>query len=173
MYKVYQNNNEEWVDSERPLFMVMGPMFFDEKTKMPRFDTVEIKEDGSLDHGWYSHEHVIGDMAENYSVVFFGTISECREYVVRGVELFHLLDKHKGFIKDIRKEQAKAVYRFIEHATPEELFSIILEIQTVHSGSGKGYLMVWNEKHKCLDEVESICMNGPGIQINVDTEEPS
>jgi len=72
------------------------------------------------------------------------------------MSLNEMMDEH-------RKEEIKAVYRFIDGASVEELASIIAEIRTCHDN-----VLVFNQKRKSLDRVESVCINRDAIQLNLE-----
>lgn len=71
------------------------------------------------------------------------------------MRLDEMIDNH-------RAQELKAVYRFIDGATVEEVASIIAEIRTCHDN-----ILVFNQKHKSLDKVESVSINGECIQLNL------
>ena len=54
-------------------------------------------------------------------------------------------------IQNNRHKELVAVYEFIEKATVEEVAGIIAEIRTCHDN-----ILVFNQKHKSLDKVESV-----------------
>ena len=60
-----------------------------------------------------------------------------------------------------RQEEMKAIYRFIQTATTEELAQINNEIRVVHDN-----LLVFNEDLKSLDSVFSVAINRESIQLN-------
>lgn len=63
---------------------------------------------------------------------------------------------------EVRKQGLKMVYAFINQASVEEIAKIILEIRVCHDN-----IMVFNEQHKSLDKVDSVCINGECIQLNL------
>jgi len=66
-------------------------------------------------------------------------------------------------MKKNRTQELKAVYKFIDGATIEEIASIIEEIRIFHDN-----ILVFNQKHKSLDGVESVSINGECIQLNLE-----
>lgn len=64
-----------------------------------------------------------------------------------------------------RQKELVAIYRFIERASIEELYSIIAEIRCVHDN-----LCVFNCEHKSFDSVDYISINGDSVQLNVGEE---
>jgi hypothetical protein len=66
-------------------------------------------------------------------------------------------------MKEHRKEELKAIYRFIADASVEEIASIISEMRVCHDN-----ILVFNEKHKSLDKVKSVCINGECIQLDLE-----
>lgn len=62
-----------------------------------------------------------------------------------------------------KKKELKAIYRFIDKASLEELTSIISEILVCHDN-----ITVFNKIHKSIDKVESVCLNGECIQLNLE-----
>jgi len=69
-------------------------------------------------------------------------------------------------IDEHRVEELKAIFRFINDASIDEVTSIIEEIRVCHDN-----ILVFNEKHKSLDPVESVSINGDFIQLNLVKEE--
>ncbi len=69
-------------------------------------------------------------------------------------------------IQDFRKNELKAICRFIESAHLEELYQIIQEIRCCHDN-----LMVFDHETKHLFRIESISLNGDAIQLNRDDKE--
>lgn len=69
------------------------------------------------------------------------------------------------FFKNIRKEELKAMYKFIYMCDVEELASIIEEIRCVHDN-----LMALNEDTRLLAKIESVSINGECIQLNIEKE---
>ena len=69
-------------------------------------------------------------------------------------------------MKNHRHKELVAVYHFIEQATIEEIAGIIAEIRTCHDN-----ILVFNQKHKSLDKVESVAINGEFIQLNLELEQ--
>lgn len=69
------------------------------------------------------------------------------------------LDK---LMEENREKELRAIYRFIATASTEELASIIAEMHCIHDN-----MLVFNRKHKSLDRVELIGVNGECIQLNV------
>lgn len=65
-----------------------------------------------------------------------------------------------------RKVDFVNVCRFIEHASTHELACIIEEIRCVHDN-----LIAWNEDTRLLAKIESVGINGDGIQLNIAKEE--
>lgn len=72
------------------------------------------------------------------------------------MDLAEMMDKH-------RFEEIKAVFRFIDNASLEELAHIISEILVCHDN-----ILVFNKKHKSLDKVKSVSINGECIQLNLE-----
>jgi hypothetical protein len=68
--------------------------------------------------------------------------------------------------KNNRHKELVAVYEFIEKATVEEVAGIIAEIRTCHDN-----ILVFNQKHKSLDKVESVTINGEYVQLNLELEQ--
>jgi hypothetical protein len=66
-------------------------------------------------------------------------------------------------MKNHRCKELVAVYQFIEQATVEEIAGIIAEIRTCHDN-----ILVFNQKHKSLDKVESVAIKGGFIQLNLE-----
>jgi len=64
-----------------------------------------------------------------------------------------------------RFEELKAVFRFISTCSPEELAHIMAEIRCVHDN-----ILVFNEDTKLLAKVESVCINGECVQLNLERE---
>jgi len=61
-----------------------------------------------------------------------------------------------------RREEWKAIARWIDTANITELAIMIEEIRCCHDN-----LLAWNEEHKCLDKVQTISINGGSIQLNL------
>lgn len=70
------------------------------------------------------------------------------------------LDK---MIEEHREKELKAVFWFINHASVEEVAMIISEIRVRHDN-----ILVFNEQHKSLDKVKSVCINGECVQLNLE-----
>ncbi len=70
--------------------------------------------------------------------------------------------KLKKMMDDHRFEELKAVFRFIDGASIEEVAEIIGEIRCCHDN-----ILVFNKNHKSLDKVESVHINGESIQLNL------
>lgn len=68
----------------------------------------------------------------------------------------------KNLFKRHDKEQFVAVCRYIAKADYETIAHLLAEIICVHDN-----LIVWNEKHKTLDSVESVSINGEAVQLNL------
>ncbi len=66
-------------------------------------------------------------------------------------------------LKKHRLDEFRAVCEWIEKANTKELFLIVEEIRCCHDN-----LMVWNEKTKSLDKVESLTINDEYIQLNLE-----
>ena len=66
-------------------------------------------------------------------------------------------------MKDHREQELKAIYEFINQASVEEIAQIILEIRACHDN-----ILVFNENNKSLDKVNSVCINGDCIQLNLE-----
>ena len=62
-----------------------------------------------------------------------------------------------------RVKERVAIYKFIATASVEELASIISEIRVCHDN-----IMVFNRKHKSVDCVVSVGVNGECIQLNLE-----
>lgn len=65
-------------------------------------------------------------------------------------------------MKKNRREELKAIYKFIDRCDFKEIASIVEEIRCVHNN-----LVAWNEKTKSLDKVKSISIDGECIQLNL------
>lgn len=65
-----------------------------------------------------------------------------------------------------RRIKLEEVMAFIDSADDEELYKIIEEIRCVHDN-----LMVFDMRKKELIKVESTCLNGEGIQLNVGSKD--
>jgi|GEM_PF-2887982 len=65
-------------------------------------------------------------------------------------------------IHEFRKQELKAIFRFIDSADWDELGSIISEIVVCHG------LTVFDRGQKTLKNVEVVCINGESIQLNVE-----
>jgi hypothetical protein len=64
-----------------------------------------------------------------------------------------------------RKEELIAVYAFIATCDYEEIATIVEEIRCVHDN-----LFTFNPNTKSFDKVESVCINGESIQLNIEKE---
>jgi hypothetical protein len=64
--------------------------------------------------------------------------------------------------KSNRREELKAICRFIETCDLEDLVRIIEEIRCVHDN-----LIAWNEDTHLLAKVESTSINSEFIQLNI------
>lgn len=64
-------------------------------------------------------------------------------------------------MEENRKNELKAVFRFIYNADLNELAQIVEEIRCVHNN-----LRAWNSKIKCFEDIESVRLNGEHIQLN-------
>lgn len=62
-------------------------------------------------------------------------------------------------------EELKAVYRFITTCNTVELLSIVEEIRCYHDN-----LFTWNEDSRLFAKVESVCLNGECIQLNIEKD---
>jgi hypothetical protein len=69
----------------------------------------------------------------------------------------------KEFFEKNRQEELKAIYRFIESCDFEECGKIIDEIRCVHDN-----LITFNPVTGLLAKVESVCLNGESIQLNIE-----
>lgn len=63
----------------------------------------------------------------------------------------------------MRLKELKAIYKFIDSADSHELGSIIEEIRCCHDN-----LLAFNKDTGLLAKVESISLNGGGIQLNIE-----
>jgi hypothetical protein len=64
-----------------------------------------------------------------------------------------------------RKNEMRAICRFILSASTEEMGILLEEMRCVHDN-----LMAFNPRTKLLCEVKSISINGEAIQMNLDDE---
>lgn len=71
-------------------------------------------------------------------------------------------------MKNNRKEELKAIYRFIDTADFEELMGIIEEIRCCHDN-----LLAFNADTSLLAKIESVCLNGEAIQLNIEKDSDS
>lgn len=68
-------------------------------------------------------------------------------------------------MKKNRKEEMKAICKFIDSADFEELAIIVEEIRCCHDN-----LMAFNPDTGLLAKIESICLNGECLQLNIEKE---
>lgn len=64
-----------------------------------------------------------------------------------------------------RTKELKAVFRFIDTADFDELVMIVDEIRCCHDN-----LLTFNPNTKSLDRIESVCLNGEAIQLNIEED---
>jgi hypothetical protein len=64
-----------------------------------------------------------------------------------------------------RADEMKAIMRFIDTCHIDELARIVEEIRCCHD-----CLFAFNEETGLLAKIESICINGEAIQMNIENE---
>lgn len=62
-----------------------------------------------------------------------------------------------------KEENLKAVMRWIYAADYEELYQVVEEIRCVHES-----LYAWNPETNLFAKIESTCLNGETIQLNIE-----
>jgi hypothetical protein len=65
-----------------------------------------------------------------------------------------------------RAEELHTIMKWIDKASYFECTKIIEEIRCCHDN-----LMAWNPETKLLAKIESVCINGEAIQLNIEVKE--
>jgi hypothetical protein len=71
--------------------------------------------------------------------------------------------KLQEMMAEHRRQELIAIYKFILKANIDEVAQIISEIRVCHDN-----ILVFNEKHKSVNKVKSVHINGECIQLNLE-----
>lgn len=69
-------------------------------------------------------------------------------------------------MKKNRFNELKAVFRFIDTASVDEVAQIVAEIRVCHDN-----ILAFNAENKSLRKVESVSVNGDCVQLNLEIAE--